>query len=341
MKFKHLWIVFFLALSVNAGASEPVTIAGITRNPGGARFLGRLPDTPLPAHLVVNAVGFRVRLHNLRVIFADGSSEDLTARIPVTSARSTVSPGQAISLNISRASGGVLGIEAQAESFGGVADLTIEALPGLVAVNSPPPLVPSPGEPIRPPVTRPRPVDDTPFGRACRGEIACHQLERGLERGLCQAYKEGTACFHALDGVDQGWCKALKENRRCIMALDGAAERAACERGDYPRHHRLWAQCAGVRLPDPPNPSPRVQACRRKIPCHHLERGRERGLCEAYVERTACFHAFDGAVDRGWCEVLKDNRRCVMGLDNRADREACEAGRFPEDHLFWKQCGGR
>ena len=196
------------------------------------------------------------------------------------------------------------------------------------------------------PVLRPTPVFEdnekgfssrysNPVMEACHGERSCFMALDGVERQLCEAYKENKSCFMALDGADRGWCQALKEGKSCFMALDGA-ERELCEQGRYPRKHMFWARCGNVNI-DHGQSNPVMEACRGEKSCFMALDGVERGFCQAYKENRSCFISLDGA-DRGWCQVLKEGKSCFMALDG-ADRERCERGRFPGKHLFWDHCG--
>ncbi|OGR95887.1 MAG: hypothetical protein A2016_10935, partial [Elusimicrobia bacterium GWF2_62_30] len=169
-----------------------------------------------------------------------------------------------------------------------------------------------------------------PIMEACRGERSCFMALDGVDRQLCETYKEDKSCFMALDGADRGWCQVMKEGKSCFMALDGADE-DLCEQGRYPRKHLFWARCGNIDI-DHGQSNPVMQACRGERSCFMALDGLDQKFCQAYKENKSCFMALDGA-DRGWCEVLKEGKSCFMALDG-ADRERCERGHFPGDHLF-------
>ncbi len=177
-----------------------------------------------------------------------------------------------------------------------------------------------------------------PSMEACHSERSCFMSNLdGVDRQLCEAYKEDKSCFMALDGADRGWCEVLKEEKSCFMALDGN-DRERCEKGRYPRKHTFWAYCGNINLPHNYS-NPIMQACRGEISCFMALDGVDRQLCEAYKENKSCFMAgLDGA-DRGWCEVLNEGKSCFMSSLEGTDRERCERGYYSRKHLFWKSCG--
>lgn len=152
---------------------------------------------------------------------------------------------------------------------------------------------------------------------------------KGLERQMCEAYREKKSCFMAFRSKDdRGWCEHLRDGKSCFMALNGNA-RKACEAGRAPANHRRWlAQETGAPLVDAPVDDGRS--------CFMAFDGRERQMCEAYREQKSCFMAFKGKDDRGWCEHLRDGKSCFMALNGNA-RKACEAGRIPFAHQRWSQ----
>lgn len=80
--------------------------------------------------------------------------------------------------------------------------------------------------------------------------------------------------------------------------------------------------------------------CSGQRSCFMAFDGRDRGFCQAYVERQSCFMAFNDPIDRGWCEHLRDGKSCLMALSGSAQAD-CNAGRIPREHRHWlRLCRG-